>query len=64
MAPEDHEHIARLRALLEVTRLVRGHDELRTLLAAIARTVADALGYRAVVVNLYVKKLSTTRKVG
>src|SRR2546425_652256 len=53
MAPEDHEHIARLRALLEVTRLVRGHDDLKTLLAAIARTVAHSLGYRAVVVNLY-----------
>src|SRR5436309_5266145 len=53
MASEDHEHIARLRALLEVTRLVRSHDDLTTLLAAIARTVADALGYSAVVVNLY-----------
>jgi diguanylate cyclase (GGDEF)-like protein len=53
MAREDHEHIARLRALLEVTRLVRSHDDLTTLLAAIARTVADALGYHAVVVNLY-----------
>jgi len=53
MASEDHEHIARLRALLEVTRLVRSHDDLTTLLAAIARTVADALGYRAVVVNVY-----------
>src|SRR5690349_6981424 len=53
MAPEDHEHIARLRALLEGARLVRGQGDLKTLLAAIARTVADLLGYRAVVVNLY-----------
>jgi diguanylate cyclase (GGDEF)-like protein len=53
MAPEDHEHIARLRGLLEVTRLVRAHDDLTTLLAAIARTVSESLAYRAVVVNLY-----------
>jgi PAS domain S-box-containing protein len=44
---------SRLRGLLEVTRLVRTGEELPELLAAIARTVADSLGFRTVVVNLY-----------
>ncbi len=44
---------SRLRGLLEVTRLVRGGEELPGLLHAIARTVSDSLGYRTVVVNLY-----------
>ena len=44
---------ARLRSLLEVTRLVRTGDELPELLAAVARTVSDCLGFRTVVVNLY-----------
>lgn len=47
---------ARLRGLLEVTRLVRTHDELPELLSAIARTVSECLGFRAVVVNLYRKE--------
>ena len=44
---------SRLRGLLEVTRLVRGGEELPALLNAIARTVSDSLGYRTVVINLY-----------
>jgi PAS domain S-box-containing protein len=44
---------SRLRGLLEVTRLVRTSDDLQALLAAIARTVSDSLGYRTVIVNLY-----------
>src|SRR5579884_2162090 len=44
---------SRLRGLLEVTRLVRTGEELPELLAAIARTVSDSLGFRTVVVNLY-----------
>ena len=43
----------RLRGLLEVTRLVRSGAEVDTLLAAIARTTADSLGYGVVVINLY-----------
>jgi diguanylate cyclase (GGDEF)-like protein len=39
--------------LLEVTRLVRSADDLPELLGAIARVVAESLGYGAVVVNLY-----------
>jgi diguanylate cyclase (GGDEF)-like protein len=39
--------------LLEVTRLVRAEEDLPELLAAIARTIAESLGYEAVVVNLY-----------
>jgi len=39
--------------LLEVTRLVRAEEDLPELLAAIARTISDSLGYRTVVVHLY-----------
>src|SRR5881227_2370179 len=42
-----------LRGLLEVTRLVRTVGELPELLDAIARTVAETLGFRTVVINLY-----------
>src|SRR6266852_1509868 len=45
--------ISPLRGLLEVTRLVRAEEDLPELLAAIARTVSDSLGYKTVVVNLY-----------
>ncbi|MFL5928990.1 MAG: PAS domain S-box protein [Gaiellaceae bacterium] len=44
---------SRLRGLLEVTRLVRTGAQLPELLAEIARTVSDSLGYRTVVINLY-----------
>jgi PAS domain S-box-containing protein len=44
---------SRLRGLLEVTRVVRTGDDLPALLAAIAQTVSDSLGYRTVVINLY-----------
>ena len=44
---------SRLRGLLEVTRLVRGGEELPVLLHAIARTVSDSLGFRTVVINLH-----------
>jgi PAS domain S-box-containing protein len=44
---------SRLRGLLDVTRLVRGGEELPSLLHQIARTVSDSLGYRTVVINLY-----------
>ena len=43
----------RLRGLLEVTRLVRSGADVDTLLAAIARTTAESLGYGVVVINLY-----------
>jgi diguanylate cyclase (GGDEF)-like protein len=39
--------------LLEVTRLVRAEENLPDLLAAIARTIAESLGYETVVINLY-----------
>jgi diguanylate cyclase (GGDEF)-like protein len=45
--------ISPLRGLLEVTTLLRAGGELPELLAAIARTVAESLGYDSVVVNLY-----------
>src|SRR5207237_6258086 len=45
--------ISPLRGLLEVTRRVRAGGELPELLAAIARTVSESLGYDSVVVNLY-----------
>src|SRR3954466_14886048 len=45
--------ISPLRGLLEVTRLVRTVEELPELLDAIARTIAETLGYGTVVINLY-----------
>jgi diguanylate cyclase (GGDEF)-like protein len=43
----------RLRGLLEVTRLVRRDDDLDHLLAAIARTTAESLGFGTVVLTMY-----------
>ena len=45
--------IARLSGLVEVTRLVRCEEDLRTLLPAIAATVSESLGFATVVINLY-----------
>jgi diguanylate cyclase (GGDEF)-like protein len=45
--------ISPLRGLLEVTKLLRAQGDLPELLHAIARTIAESLGYEAVVVNLY-----------
>jgi diguanylate cyclase (GGDEF)-like protein len=45
--------ISPLRALLEVTRLLRAREDLPSLLDAVARTIGEALGYRTVAVNLY-----------
>jgi len=42
-----------LRSLVEVTRLVRSVEQLPQLLEAIARTIAETLGYRTVVINVY-----------
>jgi diguanylate cyclase (GGDEF)-like protein len=42
-----------LRALLEVTKLVRAQGDLPELLQAIARAIAESLGYETVVVHLY-----------
>jgi diguanylate cyclase (GGDEF)-like protein len=53
VAHEQTSTIARLRGLLEVTRLIRGDEDLPALLAAIGRTVAESLGFGTVVINLY-----------
>jgi len=53
MAPPSPQPVSPLRGLLEVTRLVRAEEELPELLAAIARTISDSLGYETVVINLY-----------
>jgi len=45
--------ISPLRGLLEVTQRVRAGGELHELLAAIARTISESLGYDSVVINLY-----------
>ena len=42
-----------LRGLLEVTRLVRTSDDIEGLLRAIARVIAESLGYHTVAINLY-----------
>ena len=53
MAPPSPSPVSPLRGLLEVTRLVRAEEDLPELLAAIARTIAESLGYETVVINLY-----------
>ncbi len=45
--------VSPLRGLLEVTRLVRAADDVPELLVAIARVVAESLGYGTVAINLY-----------
>ncbi len=45
--------VGHLRGLLEIARLVRREPALDEVLAAVARTVAEALGFATVVVNLY-----------
>src|SRR2546428_13185330 len=45
--------VRRLKALLEVTSVVRGERDLASVLATIVRTVAEALEFRTVVLNLY-----------
>jgi two-component system cell cycle sensor histidine kinase/response regulator CckA len=52
LAPEAST-LSRLRGLLEVTQLVRDEADVPTLLAEVARTISDSLGYGIVVVNLY-----------
>jgi diguanylate cyclase (GGDEF)-like protein len=42
-----------LRALVEVTRLLRAREDLPALLDGVARTIGESLGYRTVAVNLY-----------
>ena len=44
---------AHLRGMLELSRVVRREPELDQVLAAVARTVSDTLGFATVVVNLY-----------
>ena len=45
--------ISPLRALVEVTRLLRAREDLAALLDAVARTIGESLGYGTVAVNLY-----------
>ena len=51
--PPSPSPISPLRGLLEVTHLVRAEENLPELLAAIARTIAESLGYETIVINLY-----------
>jgi diguanylate cyclase (GGDEF)-like protein len=53
VASTDPSALGRLRGLLEITRLVRSEDALPDLLAAIARTIGESLGYDTVAVHLY-----------
>jgi diguanylate cyclase (GGDEF)-like protein len=45
--------IARLGTMFERTSLVRDDDDLQDVLEDVCRTIAELLGYRAVVVNIY-----------
>ena len=45
--------LSSLRALLDVAAVVRSHDDLRRLLEVIAATIAQDLGFAAVVVNVH-----------
>ena len=42
-----------VQALLEVTSVVRGERDLKSALATIVQTVAEALEFKTVVLNLY-----------
>ena len=53
MASDDLDTLARLRGLLDVSRVVRDEEALPDMLRAIAGTIAESLGYKVVVVNLY-----------
>src|SRR5215471_17294236 len=53
MASDDLDTLARLRGLLDVSRVVRDEESLPDVLSAIARTIGESLGYKVVVVNLY-----------
>jgi diguanylate cyclase (GGDEF)-like protein len=53
MASDDLETLARLHGLLDVSRVVRDEEALPDILSAIAGTIAESLGYRVVVINLY-----------
>jgi diguanylate cyclase (GGDEF)-like protein len=53
VASHDLSAIARLRALLDVTRLVRAETNTAAIMDAIADTIATSLGFRTVVVNTY-----------
>jgi diguanylate cyclase (GGDEF)-like protein len=53
VSPKSPPPVSPLRGLLEVTRLVRAEEDLPELLGAIARTIAESLGYETVVVNIY-----------
>src|SRR5207237_1204997 len=50
---QSNSSVSPLRGLLEVTRLVRAANDVPELLGAIARTIAESLGYRCVAVNVY-----------
>ena len=53
MPNDDLDTLARLRGLLDVSRVVRDEEALPDMLRAIARTIAESLGYKVVVINLY-----------
>jgi diguanylate cyclase (GGDEF)-like protein len=53
VATPSNSPISPLRGLLEVSRLVRAGGDLPEILAAIARTISESLGYDAVVIDLY-----------
>jgi GAF domain-containing protein len=45
--------LRRLKALLDVTNVVRGEEDLESVLSTIVRTVAEALEFQTVVLNMY-----------
>src|SRR3954451_12953579 len=53
MSLEDLTAIARLQALMELTRLVGGEESIPSLLDAIAQLLGDTVGFRGVVINVY-----------
>ena len=53
MTPHDPEALSRLRGFLEVTRVVRSEEELGGLLASIAKSISESLGFATVCVHLH-----------
>lgn len=52
MPAEDLNAIRRLQGLMEITRLAGGDESIPSVLAAIARMLAETVGFSGVVINV------------
>ena len=61
MTPHDPEALSRLRGFLEVTRVVRSEEELGGLLASIAQSISESLGFATVPCTCTARRGTTSR---